>query len=278
MSDERAGANIPFAHKGVVITDAAMAWDFANKCFQSGMLPGHIKKGSQAFAVMCKGAELGLPPFAAWDLIYPTKSGRLAIQTKGALAVVQAKSTYEDYTEYLEGEGETLKGVAVAQRKGKKPVLKEFSMADAETAGLLEQRYNYKGDAYDSTYQSYLKDMLLSRARGRALDIAFAAELRGIPIEGVAEDIDMMEARAKGEAMMRGTSAKPAKAEGEMERPALPPARPDPLLEALKKNRGVPADEPVEAKQEEKPAPLQGEVEPEPPAEEDEDDQGELWS
>jgi hypothetical protein len=253
MTEDRAGANIPFAQKGVVITDAAMAWDFANKCFQSGTLPDHIQKGSQAFAIMCKGAELGLPPFASWDLIYPTKAGKLAIMTKGALGVVQAKPTYEDYTEHLEGEGEEMKAVAIAQRKGKKPVVKEFSYEDADVAGLLKQRKNKRGEDYNGTYQSYLKDMLLSRARGRALDVAFAAELRGIPIEGIAEDIDMMVEREKGTARIeRGP-----------ELPALPPGKPDPFLEALRKGEPKPEPVAVETKV------VQEEAEPPPEAEEE---------
>lgn len=165
------------------------AW-YAEKCWDSHLLPEQVKNPAAAFTILCKGDEMGLPPFAAWSFIYITRQGRLAIMSKGALAVVQAKPAFGGYSERIEGEGPTLKAIAVATRKGQPPTIKEFSYQDAEVAGLLRVRTNRDGQAYDSTYQSYLKDMLLSRARGRSLDIAFAAELGGIPVEGIAEDID----------------------------------------------------------------------------------------
>lgn len=165
------------------------AW-YAEKCWVSHLLPDQIKNAAQAFTILCKGDEMGLPPFGSWSFIYVTRQGRLAIMSKGALAVVQSKPSFGGYSERIEGEGQGLKAIAVATRKGQPPTIKEFSYQDAEVAGLLRVRKNRDGEAYDSTYQNYLKDMLLSRARGRALDIAFAAELGGIPLEGIAEDID----------------------------------------------------------------------------------------
>lgn len=175
------------------------AW-FAKRIFESGA-QRQLTSANQAFAILCKGEELGLPPFAAWTWIYTTKQGRLAIQSKGALAVVQSKTAvYGGYKEWIEDEGQpTMRACAQAVRIGFDPTLKEFSLKDAETAGLLRQRHTQQGEKYDSTYQSYLKDMLLSRVRGRVLDIAYAAELGGIDIEGPAEDADMMEARRRPE-------------------------------------------------------------------------------
>lgn len=202
------------------------AW-LAEKIQRSGTLPEQIDSPEKAFAILCKGDALGLGPEASWGFIYITKAKRLAIMSKGALAVVQSKATFGGYSERIEGEGKEMKAVAMAQRKGFPVTIKEFSYADAETAGLLEKRRNFKGQEYDSTYQSYLKDMLLSRARARALDIAFAAELGGIPVEGVAEDIDVMEERKSGRLPTGTHEAKPPL--------ALPPGKPDPLIEELSK-------------------------------------------
>lgn len=174
------------------------AW-YSQQIFES-RCQTQLTSGQQAFAILCKGDELGMQPFTAWTWIYQTKAGRLAIMSKGALAVVQSKPTFAGYEERIENEGtEEMRAVAVATRRGFPPTIKEFSLKDAEVAGLLRERRTRDGQAYDSTYQSYLKDMLLSRARGRVLDIAFAAELGGIPIEGIAEDADRMEARRRPE-------------------------------------------------------------------------------
>jgi hypothetical protein len=204
---------------------------FAQKIHESGVLPDQIKTHNAAFAVLCKGDELGLPPFAAWNLIYFTKAGRLALMSKGALAVVQSKPTFDGYKEWLEGEGETLKACAAAKRKGQEAIVKEFSHADADTAKLLGPRVNQYGKSYDSTYDLYEKDMLLSRVRARVLDIAFAAELGGIPIEGVAEDIDA----AEGRRTERPKQATPAGTKDEKTPLGLPPGRTDPLIEELKR-------------------------------------------
>ncbi len=170
------------------------AW-FSQKIYESHS-QAQLTSAAQAFAILCKGDELGLPPFASWSWIYTTKAGRLAIMSKGALAVVQSKPAYGGYEERIEDEGkETMRAVAIATRKGFPPTIKEFSLEDAEKAGLLKERRNRDGQVYDSTYQAYLKDMLLSRVRGRVLDIAFAAELGGIVMEGIAEDADRMAAQ-----------------------------------------------------------------------------------
>ncbi len=210
------------------------AW-FANECWRSGLLPEQIKTGPQAFTILCKGEELGLPPFAAWSWIYLTKARKLAIMSKGALAVVQAKPAFGGYREWIEGEGTPqMKGVAAATRKGFPEYVKEFSLADAEKAGLLAQRRTTEGREYTSTWQAYDKDMLLSRARGRVLDIAFAAELGGIDVEGVAED--------KADAILEREGKRGRRADedhrftmlpGSTEPKALPAPKIDPLVAAI---------------------------------------------
>jgi hypothetical protein len=224
-------AEIEFGDVGVKLQTAQDAWRFAKRCFDSGMLPEQIQNANQAFVILCKGAELGLPAFASWSWVYLTKARRLALMTKGALAVVQSKPSFGGYKEWIEAEGTPeMKAVAVAQRKGREPTVKEFSLKDAETAKLLGRRVSSKGNEYDGPWQSFLKDMLLSRARGRALELTFAAELGGIALEGIAEDIDMMEARQQDQVTRVGRAggALPDR------RPAaLPAATVDPLFEEL---------------------------------------------
>lgn len=201
------------------------AW-FAGMCFRSRMLPRHVENQEQALYILLKGEELGLKPTFAWDYLYPTKSGKLGIPKRAALAVVQACPMFGGYEERLEGDGDNLRGVAIATRKGFPPTLKEFTMKDATAAGLTKQPRTREGGTYDGPWQSYLKDMLLARAAGRALNVAFAAELAGCLVEGEAEDADEMESRRQGKAEKA---------------PAAAPPRRDPLLRAIEAQKALPA-------------------------------------
>lgn len=178
-----------FTDRGVRLDSPMAAVNFAKWCYESGYLPDHIKNAKQAFAILCRGAELGLPPFAAWRFVYMTKAGKLALETEGALAVCQASAVFEDYTERIEGEGNDMVAVAAAKRKGREVVVKEFSFARALKAGLLKPGRTRDGRTYDTVWQQYIEDMLLARARGRALRNAFPDVLGGIPVRGEAEDI-----------------------------------------------------------------------------------------
>jgi len=218
--------------RGVIFTNVSEAVAYATACFNSRLLPEHIKNGQQAFVIMDNGRELGLRPWASWKVIYITRQGRIALMSKGALAVAQASPRFENYEERIELEGtEEMRAVAVAKARGFKPVEKTFSMADAKAAGLLDRRRSRDGKEYDGPWQAYLKDMLLARARDRALAIAFAAELAGIELETLAEDADRLEAGAKPAPAPAAIIGVPKEAAAEGAPKALPEGgHPDPLL------------------------------------------------
>jgi hypothetical protein len=219
----------------------ALAW-YATQCWASSMLPTHIDSPQKAFFILCKGDELGLPPTSSWDLLYPTKAGRVGIMKKGALAVVQSKPSFGGYEERIEGEGTPeMRAVAIAWRKGQeKPTIKEFTLKDAETAGLLRMPRNRDGKEYKGTYQLYLKDMLLSRAGCRVLHVVFGAELAGCLIEGEAEDADDA-AERRGEVRVAASGAESA-LQGVAQRLLAPPPKRDPLLDELKVARRAAPD------------------------------------
>jgi hypothetical protein len=220
--------------RGVIFTNVAEAVAYATACYNSRLLPDHIKNGQQAFVIMDNGRELGLRPWAAWKLIYITRQGRIAIMSKGALAIAQASPRFENYDEHIELEGtDEMRAVAVAKARGFKPVEKRFSLADARAAGLLDRKRNREGKEYDGPWQAYLKDMLLARVRDRALAIAFAAELAGIELETLAEDADRLETGAKPTPAPAAVVGVPREAatEAATEGPkALPEGKPDPLM------------------------------------------------
>jgi len=78
--------------------------------------------------------------------------------------------------------------------------------------------------------------MLLSKARERALGIAFAAELGGIPIEGVAEEIEARQSQRAGAA--RDLKKHMRVVEGEVAR-ALPEGKPRETLVDLIRGKDV---------------------------------------
>ena len=232
--------------RGTQFNTVEEAMGYATACFRSGMLPGQIQSPQQAFVIMDNGAELGLRPWASWKLLYITKAGRIAVQSKGALAIAQACPNYEYYEERIELEGtQQMRATAIAKRKGKKETVKSFSMEDAAGADLLSRKKNRRGEEYDGPWQSYVKDMLLARARDRALSICFAAELAGIELETMAEDADRLEIKAAGGGV---TPVGAPREEADVEEPkALPPPQADPLLMRILEDSGQ-APVPVPAK------------------------------
>lgn len=181
---------------GVVLKTVEDAVNFAKWNVESGLLPEHINTAKKAFAIMARGAEMGLKPHASWRWIYMTKGGKMAMESKGKLAVCQASPVFTGYREWVQDEDgpvEGWKAVAVAKRKGREDIIKEFSYKDAERAHLVQKKRNRKGELYDGTYQLYLKDMLLARARDRALDLQFADVLGGMPAREIMEDVEEAE-------------------------------------------------------------------------------------
>lgn len=204
MSDEKKELLVPekaasitkeieVSKEGIVLRTVEDAVNFAKWNVESGFLPDHIQNAKQAFAIMARGAEMGLKPHASWRWIYMTKAGKLAMESKGMLAVCQSSPHFAGYREWIEnesGDPSEWKAVAVARRKGLDDQLATFSYRDAQTAGLVQQKRNRKGDLYDGPYQLYLKDMLKARARARALELQFSDVLGGIPAREIAEEIE----------------------------------------------------------------------------------------
>jgi len=224
---------IEVGEHGMVLKTAEEAIQFARWNFESGLLPEHIQNTKQAFAIMARGAELGLKPHASWRWLYMTKGGKIAMETKGKLAVCQASPSFLGYKEWIENEQEPPErwvAVASARRRNRDDTIKEFSFADAERAGLTHRKRNRKGELYDGPWQTYLKDMLLARARDRCLDLAFADVLGGMPSKEIMEEVETRQIRE-----IRGVS------------PAQATVR-DPMLDIVTGKRPAPTEpETVEA-------------------------------
>jgi hypothetical protein len=184
---------------GVSLTSLEDALRFARAVVSSGLAP----KGDSAEAVMVKlqaGAELGFTPMRALAGLVVV-NGRLSMQGDMALALIRSKGHKIDV--YAEGEGDARSGVCSFERDGGTHDVR-FSLADAKKAGL----------AGKDTYKAYPDDMLIWKAVSRAAKRYFSDVTMGLD---VAEHV-----RDYGRAEVVREEAR-----------ALPPATPDPLIEAL---------------------------------------------
>lgn len=139
----------------------------ADSLVQSGMLPAHIKTPQAAVAIIQKGRELGIPPMYALSNIVviqgkPTANAELMLaliyRDHGDGAVTFAESTNERCT------------VAYRRRGWTKPQSFAFTIADAETAGLLK----------NPTWRTYPAAMLRARAISAVARMAYPDTIGGM--------------------------------------------------------------------------------------------------
>lgn len=149
----------------------------ANLLFKGGAsaMP-NVDRPEKVARMILAGAEIGLSPAQSLESLWMGKNGKIAIWGDGAIALVRASGLMEDFKEWVEGEGEDRKGVATAKR-GDEVMRREFSVRDANKAGLIERARGQKGDGPWITYQDR---MLTSRARGFLLRDLFPDVLRGL--------------------------------------------------------------------------------------------------
>ncbi|SAL05995.1 hypothetical protein AWB78_07818 [Caballeronia calidae] len=157
--------------------------DFARMVANSGLAPKDYQGSPEKCAVAMQwGNELGLKPMQSLQNI-AVVGNRPTLWGDAVLALVTSSPSCVDVIEYFVDEDtEDMVAVCTAKRIGKEDKTRTFSLADAQTAGLIGK----------DVWQKYPKRMLQMRARGFALRDQFPDVLRGIPItELVREAIDM---------------------------------------------------------------------------------------
>lgn len=143
------------------------AMQFAQLVAKSTMVPKtFFGRPGDIVAAIQMGYELGLAPMQALQNI-AVINGKPSLWGDAVLAVCMKHPDCEDIVE------EVKDGVATctAKRKGKTPVVRSFSLKDAEKAGLLGKT---------GPWTQYTNRMLQMRARGFALRDAFPDALRGL--------------------------------------------------------------------------------------------------
>lgn len=157
------------------------AWRFAQLIASSGMAPKGFEKPEACMVALLHGLELGLTPMAALQSI-AVVNGRPSVWGDGAIGLVRGSGLCEWIEESLTDDGENMRAVCLAKRKGDpKPARGEFSVADAKKAGLWSKQ---------GPWTQYPKRMLQARARAFAIRDGFADVLRGVAIREEMADVE----------------------------------------------------------------------------------------
>lgn len=192
--------------RGVQFATMGAMYQFAQYALSSGLAPKHFGSPEAVMIAMQTGMEVGLSPMQAIQSI-AVINGRPSMWGDACLAVCMGRPDFEDCIETWEGQGDKRAATCQVIRKGRHPVVRTFSMADADRAGLAKKA---------GPWTQYPDRMLQMRARGFALRDAFPDALKGI---GIGEEVrDYAEKTAK--------PAHPVKMrldeEPKVETPALP--------------------------------------------------------
>lgn len=170
--------------RGVKLDSLAAMWRFAEMAVNSGIYKDLNDNPSVAIIKIQAGAELGLSPVWSLTNIFVV-NGKPTVYGDALLGIVLAHPQCEDVIETSEG-GElapagkvntAYTAVCEVRRKGRMPVIRKFSVADAQKAGIFGK----------NVHQYYPARMLAMRARAFACRDAFADALRGL---GVREEME----------------------------------------------------------------------------------------
>ncbi len=141
----------------------------ANILATSDIVPKDLRgKAANVLLVLMFGNEIGISAAQALQNVMVV-NGRPSLWGDAVMGLVLASSVYEDSKD--EFDERTMTATFRAKRKGKDWVVRTFSKADAELAGLWKK---------EGPWQQYPKRMLFHRARSWALRDSFADVLKGL--------------------------------------------------------------------------------------------------
>lgn len=168
--------------RGVSFSTMDDMWRFGIAMVNSGQFKD-LPSPEVALMKLQAGAELGLTPVWSLTNIMVT-NGRPSVWGDALLGIVLARPDCQDVIETSIGRfpDDDYTAVCEVQRKGRMPVVREFSVADAKKAGIFGK----------NVHGAYPKRMLQMRARSWACRDAFADALRGL---GVKEELETISDR-----------------------------------------------------------------------------------
>lgn len=211
--------------RGVVPQGVSEMMEMATMFANAGpLVPKDFKTPQAIFVAMQHGMELGLSPAQSLQSI-AVINGRPCIWGDAALALCVAHPDFEDIDETFirdEVDKDKTRARCEVKRKGRTPVVREFSIGDAKLASLWGK---------SGPWSSYPKRMLQMRARSYAIRDAFPDALKGV---GVVEE--MREAKPIQARVIKSTAILPG------EQPEVPQ-----LTDAAERSEPIiPADDVAE--------------------------------
>lgn len=158
------------------------AMELARIFSSSFMVPKAFQgKAADTFVAMQYGARLGIDPLAALQNI-AVINGKPSIYGDALLAVIAGRPDCEDVFEEVTDD----MAKCVVKRRGRSPVSRSFSMADAKKAKLWGK---------PGPWTDYPKRMLQMRARSWALRDAYPDALFGVSVAEEQSDLPVKEAK-----------------------------------------------------------------------------------
>lgn len=204
-------SQIEIAQRGIVLKSFDDLLRFANLAVSNGMAPKGMTAGAAAIAIQA-GLERGLGLLGGLQQCVVI-NGVLSWRGQGGFALIQNSPVCKPGTLKMwdEGEGEEMKGVAVARRVGYSELCRrEFTVEDARLAGLWGQQ---------GPWRQYPNRQLMWRAFGFLGRDFFSDVLGGFPLAEEAADYHVIE-------------TKPERTVGKPSELPPPPTR-DPLLDLI---------------------------------------------
>jgi hypothetical protein len=143
------------------------------------MVPKECRgRPEEVLARVLYGSGLGMNPLQAVNAV-SLINGKPTLWGDGLVAVCRSHPAFAGLEEKLTGAGEDMAATVIVHRKGEPPLESTFSVADAKRAGLWGR---------SGPWSQYPQRMLMARARGFALRVAFADALMGLIDETEARD------------------------------------------------------------------------------------------
>lgn len=143
---------------------------FATMAAKSDFVPKDYRgRPDNIMVAVQMGSELGLAPMQSLQNI-AVINGRPALWGDAMLGLIMANHQFEDIQETIEGAADERTAKCVVRRRGKTPVVRSFSVANAKLAKLWG----------NNVWATYPDRMLAMRARGFALRDTFPDVLKGL--------------------------------------------------------------------------------------------------
>ena len=168
--------------KGFLPADPERVKRFCESLAKSSLVPQDFRgHADNVFVAVQLGLELGLAPMQALQSI-AVINGRPSLWGDGMVALVTSHPDFEDMEESITGSWSerTMVARCTIHRRGRSPVVSEFTYEDAELAGATRKK---------GPWQTHPKRMMQWRARGFAMRDAFADALRGLRLRDEWEDV-----------------------------------------------------------------------------------------